>query len=306
MNKLKVLVAENSGICFGVKRAFSLLEESTEEALKIGRRVVMLGPVIHNPRVISDYAERGVDVVDIDSVPANSVVVVRSHGVTAQTEQILQTIENVKIIDTTCPYVQRIHKLVAKQSAEGCAILVMGDKNHSEVEGITSRISGDFFVIHPSEFEGKEQELRDFLKNHKTVFAVAQTTSRPSNFEHLLKLSRGLVRDLPDHKILSSETICTATLKRQDSARELANRVDVMVVIGGKNSSNTSKLLQVVSEKNAHSFWVESTSDLTPEQLGWIKNAETVGITAGASTPDYQIDEIKSFLEKLNDSPDRS
>lgn len=264
----------------------------------------MLGPVIHNPRVINDYARRGVDVVDIASVPENSVVVVRSHGVTAKTEQILQSIENVKIIDTTCPYVQRIHKLVAKQSAEGCAILVMGDKNHSEVEGITSRISGDFFVIHPSEFEGKEQELRDFLKNHKTVFAVAQTTSRPSNFEHLLKLSRGLVRDLPDHKILSSETICTATLKRQDSARELANRVDVMVVIGGKNSSNTSKLLQVVMEKNDSSIWVESISDFTPEQLAGIKKAETVGITAGASTPDYQINEIKDFLERLDECSD--
>ena len=304
MNKLKVLVAENSGICFGVKRAFSLLEESTEEALKIGKRVVMLGPVIHNPRVINDYARRGVNVVDIASVPENSVVVVRSHGVTAKTEQILQSIENVKIIDTTCPYVQRIHKLVAKQSAEGCAILVMGDKNHSEVEGITSRISGDFFVIHPSEFEEKEPELRDFLINHKSVFAVAQTTSRPSNFEHLLKLSRGLVRDLPDHKVLSSETICTATLKRQDSARELANRVDVMVVIGGKNSSNTSKLLQVVMEKNDRSIWVESIQDFTPEQLAWIKKAETVGITAGASTPDYQINEIKDFLERLDECSD--
>ena len=304
MNRLKVLVAENSGICFGVKRAFSLLEESTEEALKIGKRVVMLGPVIHNPRVINDYARRGVDVVDIASVPENSVVVVRSHGVTAKTEQILQSIENVKIIDTTCPYVQRIHKLVAKQSAEGCAILVMGDKNHSEVEGITSRISGDFFVIHPSEFEEKEPELRDFLINHKSVFAVAQTTSRPSNLEHLLKLSRGLVRDLPDHKVLSSETICTATLKRQDSARELANRVDVMVVIGGKNSSNTSKLLQVVMEKNDRSIWVESIQDFTPEQLAGIKKAETVGITAGASTPDYQINEIKDFLERLDECSD--
>ena len=297
---MKITVADNSGVCFGVRRAFSLLEEAVENAKKSGMKVFMLGPLIHNPRVIAQYAEKGVEVIGIDSIRENSCVVIRSHGITKEERAKLDRFSGITLVDTTCPYVQRIHQLVEKRSLEGFAVLIMGDREHSEVRGITSKISGDFFVIHPSEFDSKSGELSSFITNHEKIFAVAQTTSRPANYEFLLKKVRKAVADMPGHRFLAAETICTATLKRQDSAGELAKKTGSMVVIGGKNSSNTSKLLQVVSEKNKNSFWVESPEDFTASDIETLKRSESVGITAGASTPDEQIAEMKSFLESLN------
>ena len=297
---MKTVVADNSGICFGVRRALSMLDEALVNAEK-DKTIVMLGPLIHNPRVIRDYDEKGVKVVDVNSVRKNSCVVVRSHGITDSEQKILNSVDDIDIIDTTCPYVKRIHQLVEKRSGEGFAVLIMGDRNHSEVAGITSRIKGDFFVVHPSEFNTESKNLADFVTSHKKVFAVAQTTSRPANYDVLLKRVRKLVSELEGHRFLAAETICTATLKRQDSAAELAKKVDSMVVVGGKNSSNTSKLFQVVSELNVNSFWVESVEDFTESDLEKLKHSEITGITAGASTPDGQIAEMKFFLEKLND-----
>lgn len=297
---MKIVVAGNSGVCFGVRRAFSLLEEAVSDAEKSGKKVFMLGPLIHNPRVIAQYAERGVDVIDIDSIRENSCVVIRSHGITKDERAKLDRFRGITLVDTTCPYVQRIHQLVEKRSKEGFAVLIMGDREHSEVRGITSKITGAFFVIHPAEFDSKNGKLLDFIKTHDKIFAVAQTTSRPANYDFLLKRSRKIATELPGHRFLAAETICTATLKRQDSAGELAKKVGSMVVIGGKISSNTAKLFQVVSEKNSSSFWVESPEDFTSSDIEILKNSESVGITAGASTPDEQIAEMKSFLGSLN------
>ena len=297
---MKITVADNSGVCFGVRRAFSLLEEAVENAKKSGMKVFMLGPLIHNPRVIAQYAGKGVDVIEIDSIRENSCVVIRSHGITKDERAQLDKFKGITLVDTTCPYVQRIHQLVEKRSAEGFAVLIMGDREHSEVRGITSKISGEFFVIHPSEFDSKSRELAEFIKAHTRIFAVAQTTSRPSNYDFLLKKVRKTVADMPGYRFIAAETICTATLKRQDSAGELAKKVDSMVVIGGKNSSNTSKLFQVVSERNPNAFWVESPEDFSKPDIETLQNAGSVGITAGASTPDEQIEEMKSFLGSLN------
>ncbi|MBR4489534.1 4-hydroxy-3-methylbut-2-enyl diphosphate reductase [bacterium] len=297
---MKITVADNSGVCFGVRRAFSLLEEAVENAKKSGIKVFMLGPLIHNPRVIAQYAEKSVKVIDTGSITENSCVVIRSHGITKEERAQLDRFSGITLVDTTCPYVQRIHQLVEKRSSEGFAVLIMGDREHSEVRGITSKISGDFFVIHPSEFDSKSKELASFTADHAKIFAVAQTTSRPANYEYLLKKVRKTVAAMPGHRFLAAETICTATLKRQDSAGELAKKTDSMVVVGGKNSSNTSKLFQVVSEKNSNSFWVESPEDFTASDIETLKRSGSVGITAGASTPDEQIAEMRSFLESLN------
>lgn len=297
---MKITVADNSGVCFGVRRAFSLLEEAVANAEKDGLKVVMLGPLIHNPRVIAQYAEKGVEVVDTDSVKPDSCVVIRSHGITKEERSKLDGFSGITLVDTTCPYVQRIHQLVEKRSADGFAVLIMGDREHSEVRGITSKITGDFFVIHPSEFDSKSEELAGFIRAHDRIFAVAQTTSRPANYDFLLKKVRKTVATMPCHRFIAAETICTATLKRQDSAGELAKKVASMVVIGGKNSSNTSKLFQVVSEKNKNSFWVESPEDFSASDIETLRSSESVGITAGASTPDEQIAEMRSFLGSIN------
>lgn len=294
---MKVLVAEYSGVCFGVRRALDLLEESVEKSTENGAKVVMLGPLIHNPRVVESYSRKGVDVTDVQNVPSIGVVVVRSHGVTQQVEDALYKNEDIEVVDTTCPYVKRIHQLVEKKSSQGIAVVVMGDESHSEVEGITSRIKGPYLVISPDLTHESLSELKMFLENHERVFVVAQTTSRPASYDKLIAKIKKIVPDRKKAEV--SQTICTATLKRQDSARELSSRADAMIVVGGKNSSNTSKLYQVVSSINKKAFWVEKIEDFSLEDIAKLKNLSIVGITAGASTPDDQILEMKTFLESL-------
>lgn len=293
---MEVIVAEYAGICFGVRRALELLEESVEKATENNEKVVMLGPLIHNPRVVEKYSQKGVEVVDVESTPQEGVVVLRSHGVIKQAQDRLEENKALEIVDTTCPYVKRIHQLVETRSSQGVAIIVMGDEKHSEVEGITSRINGPYLVVSPELSEAVLEKMRIFLEEHQKVFVVAQTTSRPANYD---KLINEIKKTCDRKKVDVSQTICTATLKRQDSARELSSRVDAIVVVGGKNSSNTSKLFQVVSAGNKNPFWVEKPEDFTTKDIETLKKMKTVGITAGASTPDDQIEEMKEFLENL-------
>ncbi|HSW61566.1 MAG TPA: 4-hydroxy-3-methylbut-2-enyl diphosphate reductase [bacterium] len=294
-----MIVAENSGVCFGVRRALDLLEESVKKAEREKRKAVMLGPLIHNPRVVEKYAVKGVEVRDIGNIPEGCIVVVRSHGITLDAETVLQKIQGLAIVDTTCPYVQRIHQLVEKKSSGGYAVIVLGDRDHSEVQGITSRIKGDFLVVSPSEISEKWSEIEKFITYHKKIYCVAQTTSRPANYDNLLKKIRKSVEHKKDSVFESAQTICNATFSRQDSARELATRVDAMIVLGGKNSSNTMKLFQVVKEKNERSYMVESISDFADEEIAFLRKCSIIGLTAGASTPDDQILEMKIFLESL-------
>ncbi len=295
---VKVVTAEYSGVCFGVRRALKMLERSVKQAEDENRKAVMLGPLIHNPRVVDQYGKKGVEVVSLEDVCSGSIVVVRSHGITLDIEKKLQEMDEITVMDTTCPYVKRIHQLVSMRSEEGFSIIVMGDKDHSEVKGIASRIKGDYIVVSPDFSDEGEKLLAEFIKNHHKIFAVAQTTSRPSNYNKLLKKVRKLSIG-SGGSFDFAKTVCTATLKRQDAAGELASRVDAVVVVGGGNSSNTAKLFAVVKERNERSFMVESPSSFSDKQIRLLEKCKLIGITAGASTPDDQIIEMKEFLEKL-------
>jgi (E)-4-hydroxy-3-methyl-but-2-enyl pyrophosphate reductase len=296
---VKVIAAQYSGICFGVRRALEILERSAKQGETERRTVSMLGPLIHNPRVVNKYGEKGVNVVSLKDVCFGSIVVIRSHGITEDVQNKLENIENISIMDTTCPYVKRIHQLVIAKSEEGFAVVVMGDASHSEVEGITSRIRGDFIVIPPERDKDIDAQLNEFIKKHRKIFVVAQTTSRPVNYDKFLNRIRKTCEKSDDVKFDFAKTVCTATLKRQDAAGELASRVDAIIVIGGSNSSNTAKLYSVVKERNPKSFMVESPSDFTVDQINVLEKCKLVGITAGASTPDDQIIEMREFLERL-------
>jgi len=296
---VKVVTAQYSGVCFGVRRALEILDSSVEQSKKENRTAVMLGPLIHNPRVVEKYGKEGVKVISLEEVCDGSIVVIRSHGITKEVEENLQNIEGITVMDTTCPYVKRIHQLVSAKSNEGFAVIIMGDKNHSEVEGITSRINGHFLVVSPELNSEIEDELTAFIKKHKSIYAVAQTTSRPVNYDRLIKKIKEISIKESGRQFDFGKTVCTATLKRQDAAGELASRVDAVVVIGGSNSSNTTKLYLVVKERNKNSFLVESPACFTDNQITILEKCKLVGITAGASTPDEQIEEMKSFLEQL-------
>ncbi len=290
-----VFVARFSGICFGVKRAISLLDQACNR--NNDKKVFMLGPLIHNPRLIDDYRKKGVIVIDIDKVVDNSVVVVRSHGITKEESEYLFSLNNVKVIDTTCPFVKKIHDVVKIKSEEGFAVIVLGDEIHSEVTGITSRIEGEYFVVSPSDFDKPDclgETLSSFIKNHHKLFVVAQTTSRSEIFEKLIKR---LEHDSDVKELDYSNTVCDATLQRQNAALELAGSVDMMFVIGGKNSSNTSKLFSIVNSVNSNSFWIESVDEVDEFLNIKIQNSDKIGVTAGASTPDSQIEEFLSFIK---------
>lgn len=291
----EVIVAEFSGICFGVKRAISLLDRACKE--DDNRKVSMLGPLIHNPRLIEDYKAKGVDVVNIDQVFDDSVVVVRSHGITKEEADYLLSLKDVEVVDTTCPFVKKIHDIVHMKSKDGYAIVVLGDEIHSEVTGITSRIDGDYFVVSPSYFDRPDclgETLSSFIETHHKIFVVAQTTSR---FEIFEKLICKLEQESSITDFAYKNTICDATLQRQNAASKLAGSVDVMIVIGGKNSSNTSKLFSIVKSINSNSFWIESVNDIDESVNSKIKNADKIAVTAGASTPDSQIEEFLDFVK---------
>jgi len=294
----RVITASHAGVCFGVKRAIALLDEAVAIGKRENRPVLMLGPIIHNPRFIAQCRERGIIVTDLTGITDHSVVVVRSHGITRTEEEHLARFTDIRIVDATCPFVQRIHKLVAERSRAGWAIVVLGDASHAEVEGFVSRIEGHYFV-HPPDFsDNAVASLTGFVTQHQQIYAVAQTTSQPANFatflQYLLRLSReyGCI-------IEHQNTVCDATFQRQNAARELARSADVMVVIGGRNSSNTAKLFAIVREQNPRSFWIETPQELSETDRAALRTANTVGITAGASTPDNQIEELVAFMESL-------
>ncbi|MCK5807987.1 4-hydroxy-3-methylbut-2-enyl diphosphate reductase [bacterium] len=295
---MEVIVTKNAGFCFGVRRSLDLLDLSISSAKKDKKQAVMLGSIIHNPRVIQEYGEQGVSVVSIDALPDDGVVVVRSHGITRDDEIRLVAQKGVNEVDTTCPFVKRIYELVTPFTRKDEAVIVLGSSNHAEVKAIVSRIVVDCLVIAPEELESAGQKITDFIQQRRRVLLVAQTTSQPSNYLKVL----GVLTDSAAGKqieIVQENTVCNATNYRQDSAREVARQVDAMVVIGGFNSSNTHKLFLVVSEILDDVWHIESPSDFTQNDISVLKKSKKVGITAGASTPDNQIEELKVFLEQL-------
>lgn len=293
-----VRTATYAGVCFGVKRALELLDEALALGAKEGRPVQMFGPLIHNPRFIESYRQKGVELVEQEGIRDHSVLIIRSHGITRDEEQYLKRFADLRVIDTTCPFVRRIHTLVDERSKAGWAIVVLGDMHHAEVKGFVSRIDGPY-CVHPPDFSDTALAGLDrFLREHDKFFAVAQTTVRPTHFKELLDRMGALCRETRC-RFEHQNTVCDATFQRQNAALELARSVEAMVVIGGKNSSNTAKLFAIITKENPRSFWIESPDELSAEQCATLAAAQNIGLTAGASTPDDQIADLAAYLEAL-------
>ncbi len=294
----KVLIAKDSGFCFGVRRAQSLLDLAVKNGKEANKKVKMVGPLIHNPRLIKEYEKEGVEVVNVEGVEENSFAVIRSHGIEKLQEETIRKKKGVETINTTCPFVKRIYSLVEEKSKANFGVVVMGDAKHSEVHAVVSRIEGDFLVVSPKNFK-EDDELFEFLNTHKKIFLVAQTTSRPDKFEEFVNFLKEQEKSNKIAEFVFENTVCDATFKRQNSAKQMAKEVDCVVVIGGFNSSNTSKLFNIIKDLKQNAFWVESPQNFSKKDLEILKNCKKVGITAGASTPDNQISELKEFIEKL-------
>lgn len=271
-----IILAKNAGFCFGVKRA---VDTSLEEQIKQNKTIYTLGPLIHNNDVVKFLKENKIypiDITEIDKLNAGDTIIIRSHGVPKATIKYLKDL-NLNIVDATCPFVTNIQKKVQKYSNLGYKIIILGDKEHPEVVGINGWCNDNAIIY-------KDGNLNAEVP--KKVCAVSQTTEKNKNWEKMIS-----TLSLKTKELLAFNTICSATEERQKSVEELAKNVDIMIVVGGKNSSNTTKLFQIANGLCAKTVHIENASELDVSLLNNANN-KNIGITAGASTPDWVIREV--------------
>ncbi len=278
---MEVRLATHAGFCFGVKRAV----ETVYEQIETGKTIYTYGPIIHNEEVVKDLEKRGVTVLPDKEALLNldeGTVIIRSHGVTKEIYEIIEE-KGLECIDATCPFVKRIHNIVQKESAAGKHIVIVGNKEHPEVEGIMSWCSSCPTVLETEE-EAKEINLPEGME----ICIVSQTTFNYNKFQHIVAIFQK--KGYNDSVV---NTICNATEERQTEAKEIASQADVMIVIGGKHSSNTRKLYEICSKECANTYFIQTLDDL---HLELPKSATLVGITAGASTPNKLIEEVQNYV----------
>ncbi len=286
---MKIAVASSAGFCFGVNRAVQMVSQLLDE----NKKVCTLGPIIHNPQTLRRLAARGASIVkNVSDAPADATLVIRSHGVGKKTyDKILS--RGLSFCDATCPNVAKIHSIVSKESSDGKTILIAGDASHPEVEGIIGHCSGAYYVFSNAGELNKITEKYVFLK-HSPVCVISQTTFSISEWKNCLEIIRKVYT-----KAVIFDTICNATAMRQSEAAEMSRKCDAMIVIGGRQSSNTAKLVDVCG-RNCITYLVEAADELP---LMALKKAGRIGITAGASTPASIIKEVLDTMSELNEGP---
>ena len=280
---MEVIVAEHAGFCFGVTKAVDTVYEQIKN--NPGMNIYTYGPIIHNEIVVKDMEEKGVKVIEsVDELEGikSGIIVIRSHGVTREVhEKIAAT--GLEIIDATCPFVKRIHKIVEEESKKGQGIIVVGSGNHPEVEGIVSYATGPVYVI------DCPQMAEQFKGDRETEYTVvSQTTFNKNKFKETIEILNN-----NGYNINIVNTICNATDERQSEAEEISSRVDAMIVIGGAHSSNSRKLYEICKQRCENTYFIQTLEDL---DLRLPESATLVGITAGASTPKNIIEEVQNYV----------
>ena len=279
---MEVIVAESAGFCYGVSRALDAVLKAADTR---GKPMFTLGPLIHNPQVIEKLAEQGVrSVRSMDEIPAGSIMVVPSHGVPIRVMEQARA-SGLEIVDVTCPFVRKVHRVAESLSNHGYQVVVLGDKGHTEVEGIMS-VAGDDAIAVSEVDELKGCRLK------QRVGLVAQTTQTTERYRRVAGELSGRA-----YEVRAYNTICNATTDRQKAAVVVSQHVDVMLVVGGRNSANTRRLAEICAETRVPTQHVE-TADEVDER--WFTGAGKVGITAGASTPDWIIEEVIRKVKGLS------
>lgn len=274
---MEIKVSQHAGFCFGVKRAMELIEK----AKKDGKKIYTLGPIIHNPQVVAKLEKEGVGVInDGDSIEDGSVVVIRSHGITKEAEENLRK-KNVEVLDSTCPFVKNAQKKAEELYKQGYSVYIYGEKEHPEVKAILSYTDYKGVVI------SSPEQIKDVKKK---IGIVSQTTRNKKGFANVCSaiIEKG-------YEVCIYNTICDATFLRQEDAIAIASDSDFAIVIGGKNSANTTKLYEIVKEIT-EAVHIETADELDFEQL---KKYKRIGVTAGASTPDFIIDDVKRKIKNI-------
>ena len=283
---MEIKLAESAGFCFGVKRAV----DTVYEQLKTGKTIYTYGPIVHNEEVVWELSEKGVQVLENEEslksleVPEGkkAAVIIRAHGVPEKIYHLMEE-KGLECIDATCPFVKRIHKIAEQESLAGKHIVIVGNPVHPEVEGIVGWCRGEATVIQTPE------EAAIFVPPEgKEVCVVSQTTFNYNKFHYIVEIFQK-----KGYNVSVVNTICNATEERQRAARALAAEADVMIVIGGKHSSNTRKLYEICLEECANTYFIQTLDDL---HLELPKAVRLVGITAGASTPNKLIEEVQNYV----------
>jgi 4-hydroxy-3-methylbut-2-en-1-yl diphosphate reductase len=278
---MKIVLAQRAGFCFGVKRAATMAFEAADEH----RHICSLGPIIHSPQLVKRLEEKGVQVVRRVADIHSDAVIIRSHGVTAgEMREVLD--RGLTVVDTTCPFVKKAQDHAAQLGREGYGVVIVGEEDHPEVQGIVSFAgAGEVFVVSDSAQAEK-------LPRRNKLGVVAQTTQA---FDNLRQVTTICLEKSKELRIFN--TICDATLVRQNEAMAIAREVDLMLVIGGQNSANTSRLASICAEIQPRTYHVETAGQI---QAHWFAGVASVGVTAGASTPRWLIEEVVERVTEIN------
>ena len=277
---MEINVAKTAGFCFGVKRAVDQVYEQTEK--ENGKKIYTYGPIIHNEEVVKDLRSRGVEVIHSEEELAaltEGIVIIRSHGVPKGIYDLLEE-RKLQYVDATCPFVKKIHNIVKKASEEGSHVIIIGNPEHPEVQGIMG-----WSLLPVTVIQDAEEAEQLSLPEEQKICIVSQTTFNYNKFKDLVEI---ISKKRYDISVLN--TICNATKERQTEAKSIAKGVDAMIVIGDKHSSNTQKLFEICKKACNNTYYIQTLDDLDMNQL---RSVETVGITAGASTPNKIIEEVQ-------------
>ena len=275
---MEVIVAKTAGFCFGVERAVNQVYDQIKHG---SGPIYTLGPIIHNEEVVRDLEEKGVKVLNSENeilTLTEGTGIIRSHGVGKHIYDMLKA-QGVQIVDATCPFVKKIHRIVQEQNLQGRRVIIIGDETHPEVEGIKGWGDARTMVVKNEE---QMEKLPSFTGEKLCI--VSQTTFNYNKFKDLVEKF-----EKKGYDILVLNTICNATQERQVEAERIASQVDAMIVIGGKNSSNTRKLYEICQKECKDTYYIQTLDDLNPESVNSVRS---VGITAGASTPKKIIEEV--------------
>lgn len=278
----KITIAKSAGFCFGVKRAIDLAQDIASKNSK----VYTFGPLIHNPQEVKRLEKENIKVIEDYSKIEKGILVLRTHGIPLDIYDKLSVKENIKLVDATCPFVKRAQDIVKElgKDKDSKQIIIVGEKQHPEVVALVSYGNGKCLVV---------EDKKDVKNVKKTdiIYIVSQTTQSPKKFEEIVSEISKI------SKVKVFNTICRATFDRQSAAEKLAKEVDVMIVIGGKNSGNTTRLYQICSNITK-TYHIETVDEI---EQSWFENVEKIGITAGASTPDWIIENIERRIKEVTD-----
>jgi 4-hydroxy-3-methylbut-2-enyl diphosphate reductase len=279
---MQILIAEHSGFCEGVERAYQIALEQTEA----GQLVFMLGNIVHNAQVVSKFTRAGAKIIkNLSEIPPNSIgiLIISAHGVPPEVYQEVKG-KGLRVVDTTCPWVKKAQKIAKELAEEGRYVIIVGDTGHPEVKGLVGWSGGKAVVVeNPSD----PQKLK--LSPDARVGILAQTTQAEEHFRKIVDAVKHKVKDVKEY-----DTICGATAKRQAAAVNLARKVNLMLVIGDPMSANTKRLTELCAATGVETHQIQTAAEL---QSSWLNQKEKVGITAGASTPEWIIKDVTSFLK---------